>query len=117
MPNNLMNLEEGIQMTAFFREENNNVLDPVYQGKGILPICESFDREFFDTLLSYPDCTGIRIYSGMDADKNQRFIVVGVNANDEDIYITQEERPGELFVIENGVRCPSNCPPSSELNS
>lgn len=41
-----MNLEEGIQMTAFFREENNNVLDPVYQGKGILPICESFDREF-----------------------------------------------------------------------
>lgn len=112
-----MNLNEAINMTALFKEESNKVLDPLYRDMGILPTCETFDRELFDTLLGYPDCTGIRIYSGMDADKKQRFIVVGVNANDEDIYITQEERPGELFVIENGVRCPDECPASSALNS
>lgn len=117
MPNNLINLDEGIVMTTFFRQENNNVLDPAYQDKGILPTCETFDRALFDTLLGYPECTGIRIYSGMDADKKQRFIVVGINSNDEDIYITQEESPGELFVIENGQRCPIQCPPNSQLNS
>lgn len=117
MPDNLMTLKEAIVLTVNFKQESNNVLDPVYQNKGILPTCETFSRELFDTLLSYPDCTGIRVYSGMDPDKNQKFIVVGVNANDEDIYITQEETPGVLYVIENGHRCPNLCPPESELNS
>ncbi|HMT36661.1 MAG TPA: hypothetical protein PKC41_12440 [Chitinophagaceae bacterium] len=117
MPDNLMTLEEAIVLTGYFKQESNNVLDPVYQNKGILPTCETFSRELFDTLLNYPECKGIRVYSGMDSEMNQRFIVVGVNANDEDIYITQEETPDELYVIENGIRCPSDCPPTSELNS
>ncbi len=117
MQDNLITLEEAIELTAYFKQESNNVLDPDYQNKGILPTCETFSRELFDTLLSYPDCAGIRIYSGMDSNKNQKFIVVGVNANDEDVYITQEETPGVLYAIENGYRCPINCPPTSELNS
>lgn len=117
MPENLMSLEEASVLTSFFRKENKSVLDPNYQDQGIFATCETFNRELFDTLLSYPDCTGIRVYSGMDPNKLQRFIVVGVNSNDEDIYITQEESPGELFVIENGYRCPNYCPPDSELNS
>lgn len=117
MPENLMPLEDAAVLTNVFRQESNNVLDPKYQEKGIFATCETFNRELFDTLLSYPDCTGIRVYSGMDPNKLQRFIVVGVNSNDEDIYITQEESPGELFVIENGYRCPNYCPPDSELNS
>ncbi len=117
MPENLMLLEEAVVLTSFFRQESNSVLDPVYKDQGIFATCETFNRELFDTLLSYPDCTGIRVYSGMDQDKLQRFIVVGVNSSDEDIYITQEEKPGELFVIENGHRCPNYCPPDSELNS
>ena len=114
---NLITLEEAAVLTNFFKQENNTVLDSIYQDKGILPTCETFDRELFDTLLGYPDCTGIRIYSGMDNDKRQCFIVVGVNSKDEDIYITREETPGILYVIEHGQRCPVSCPPNSELNS
>ena len=35
MPNNLMNLNEAINMTALFKEESNKVLDPLYQDMGI----------------------------------------------------------------------------------
>ena len=118
MQKNLISLADGVAMTTLFRSERENILQEEFRTGQILPMCESFDRACFEMLLSNHSCKGIRIYSGMDADLKVKFIIVGIGENDEDIYITNVQ--GEMridSVIENGVRCPTMCPPPSALNS
>lgn len=118
MPNNLIPLGEGAQMTALYRQNKETILAEAYRDRGVLPICETFDREAFDLLLSNAEVKGVRIYACMDADLNQKFIAVGVSENDEDIFIYPDPgQPGDAYVIEKGSRCPDDCPPDSALNS
>ncbi|HMJ46017.1 MAG TPA: hypothetical protein VK498_01720 [Ferruginibacter sp.] len=113
-----ISLKTAKEMTSLFRKQKETILDPVYQGQNIIPQCESFDAEIFKTLLEVPACVGVRIYYGMSDDLKLHAIIVGVNDKDEDILPAEvrslvEEPP----IIEEGVRCPPNCPPSSPLNS
>jgi hypothetical protein len=117
MEENLITLEEGAVMTALYRAEMENVIAPEYKDMGILPICESFDRTAFDSLLALGNCTGVRIYCGMDTNLQIKFVVCGVGENNEDVYIPASPGSQEFKVIDQGMRCPDICPPESELNS
>ncbi|MDF2382480.1 hypothetical protein JMG10_13440 [Nostoc ellipsosporum NOK] len=107
-------LTEAEDMTSRYRDNRNSILAEDYQDQDILPVCETFDREAFDTILEQEGCQKIRIYYGMEEDLKLHAIIVGVNGDDEDML------PGvgvEAVIVEKGMRCPPMCPPSSPLNS
>lgn len=112
----LISLEEARQKTAAFRKAGELILNPVYKGLGIIPTCETFDREAFDALLGQPDCVSIRIYYGMDEKLKVHTIAVGVNSKNEDI-LPSAEAGMEEIIVENGLRCPDHCPPPSSITS
>jgi len=131
MATQFITLAEAIQMTTKYRENREAILDPRYRDQNILPICESFDRDVFDKVLAQEGCAGLRTYLGMDDSLLVKVIVVGVDANGRDMLpatsnnnaaraaSTSTTDPGsgnEGLIIENGIRCPTNCPPSSDLN-
>jgi hypothetical protein len=99
-------------MTKDFRTDKENILDSAYQNKDILPICETFNRDAFDDVLAQQDCVGIRIYLGMDKSSKIHAIIVGVDSDNKDILVTDDEK-----IIDAGQRCPNYCPPDSPLNS
>jgi hypothetical protein len=115
-----ISLNEAITMTSTYRTYREEILKTEYQGLKILPICETFDKTEVNQLLSEEGCSKLRIYYGMDENKNVHAILVGVNVNDEDILpasnslsATEEEE----ILLERAVRCPENCPPESSLNT
>ena len=105
-------LADAIKMTQKYRLGNETILEPVMRGMQILPFSETFNREDFDALLNQAGCEGIRLYYGMDAELKVHIIAVGVNSRNEDLI-----GDSNSIVIENGLRCPANCPPASALNS
>lgn len=115
---NFITLQQAIQMTGSFRSNKEVILSNPYKDRNILPVCETFDRAAFDSVLAQPDCAGLRVYFGMDENNLIKAIVVGVNSKNEDIVPVgaggmMEE---ESNIIEDGLRCPDTCPPSSPLN-
>ena len=114
MPNNI-SLTEAIAMTKRYRAQRTNILKSQYAEENILLTCETFEKDAFTNLFEATACDKVRIYFGMTDDLQVRAIVVGVNANDEDILpdattiVTNE-------IIEDGTTCPTICPPPSPLN-
>jgi len=119
MPTHYITAANAATMTARCRAEKENILDSGNRNTGIVPICETFDRSAFDAILGDTNCTKVRIYTAMDTDLKIRFVIVGVNSSDEDIFLsdTSSSEDGVPSAIEMGLRCPSSCPPSSSLNS
>jgi len=117
-----ISLDEAKKMTADYRAKKKVLLAPEYKQKNVLPICESFDRAAIDKLLSQKDCKGIRIYYGIKNEDEVHAIVVGYNSNNEDILpATDQARTldgtdGDGDILDNTLRCPYTCPPSSPLN-
>lgn len=124
-----ISLEKAKTMTALYRREKDNVVANEHRGKGTLSLSETFDAECFRAVLSKPECTGIRIYYGMDDLLKVHAIVVGVNSNNEDILplmqntastidttITVSTDDDDTGIIEEGISCPPGCPPPSALN-
>lgn len=123
--NNVITLDQAIQMTTLFREQRAGLLRPDLADKNILLTSETFDRAAFDQILSQPGCTGLRVYYGMKEDLQLRAIIVGVNANNEDLLpsnagTTGAEPAGTMadsaLIAEDGITCPPICAPSSPLN-
>jgi len=114
-----ISLEQAVAMTQKFRADKESILIPELRNKAILPICETFDRAAFETLLAKTGCASLRVYLGMDENQEIRVIAVAVNSAGEDILpagagnlsLTETED-----IVEDGIRCPTNCPPSSPLN-
>lgn len=107
-----ISLQDGIDLTTLFRTNRETVLDGDYRGNDLLPICETFDRDAFDTVLAQTGCEKIRIYFGMDEELQVHCVVVGVDDHDNDMLSEEEHK-----ILENARRCPTDCPPSSDLNS
>ncbi|MEJ7912998.1 MAG: hypothetical protein WKF70_07575 [Chitinophagaceae bacterium] len=109
-------LQSAVGMTTAFRAARETVVKDEYRGQNILPIAETFDRSAFDTLLSQPGCTAIRLYSSMDAFLKIHTVAVAVNIRNEDILPSVVSGRLENDIVENSMRCPEECPPSSPLN-
>jgi hypothetical protein len=126
------------QMIDKYNQERNSILEPAYKGQDVLAICETFDRADIDAVLRQRDCVAIRIYYGMDTQSKVHAIIVGVNSNNEDIVPSNGTATSTIassgisggsgsegvnealdeeigLILENGQRCPTNCPPSSYL--
>lgn len=116
---NFISLQQAIEMTTTYRDNREKVLAPEYQGKNILPICETFDRDAFDKVLSQGGCVKMRIYLGMDDNKQIKAIIVGVDGQDRDMLppASAAAETDNGSIIDNGTRCPYLCPPPSALNS
>jgi len=117
---NFISLAQGIEMTSIYRKEMENILAPLFRGKDILPVCETFDRASFEALLAETDATYIRIYLGMD--KDLKIKIIAVAANSKNVDILPSAAPAALDgddgnIVEDGVRCPTICPPPSDLNT
>ena len=119
MSNHFISLPVAIQMTTLYRNQKDNILKQELIGKSLLPLSETFDAAAFSAVLSNPDCKSLRIYYGMSDDLKVHAIIVGVNEKDEDIIPAQTtigSISGNTGLIEVGIQCPPQCPPSSPLN-
>ncbi len=108
--NHFITLEQAKTMTALFRAQKENILDPAYQGKDILTISETFNRDIFDAILAQPNCVAIRIYFGMDPDFKVKTILVGVDAQNQDI-LSPSASSADPTIGEFGQICPPWCAP------
>jgi len=110
---------EAAAMTSRYRLYRETILESFYRDQAILPLSETFSNLDVAKLLTQSGVTGLRIYYGMDEDYKVHAILVGVNAEDEDILpannLTETEE--EDMILERATRCPDICPPASDLNS
>lgn len=93
-----------------------------YRGKRPInfPICETFEKAAIQKLLDTAGCASFRIYYGMKADAQVDAILVAVDADGNDILPSLTNAATDTtdpVIIEDGYRCPDDCPPSSTLNS
>lgn len=120
--NHFITLQKGIDMTTLYRQQKENILAAAHKNQNILPLSETFDRAAIDAILQEEGCTSFRIYYGMNEDLLLHAILVGVNANNEDILPSSGNSISSLIdtaddvIVEQSVRCPPDCGPSSPLN-
>jgi hypothetical protein len=103
-------LQTAIDMTTRYRGQR-----PVN-----FPICETFEKAVIQKLLDTTGCASFRIYYGMKADQQVDAILVAVDAEGNDILPPMGNTASgttDPVIIEDGYRCPDDCPPSSSLNS
>lgn len=110
---NLVPLSRANEMIALYRENKETILAPNFKKTDVLAFSETFNADDVRLLLSQPGCVGFRIRYGMDDKLWLHAILVGVNANGNDIII---QNPGfglkddEGYVVEDASRCPPDCP-------
>ncbi len=106
--NHEISLQTAVDMTSRYRANR----------PGNFPICETFGIDAVNRLLATTSCASLRIYYGMKADNQVDAILVAVNEAGEDILpnlaLTGADDP---VILEDGFRCPEDCPPSSALNT
>lgn len=122
LQSHFISLNQAVEMVNRYSENRENILDTQYRQQNILPLSETFNRGAFDALLEEDDCEGIRIYYGMDANLQIHAIVVGVNAQNEDILPPLAQNITNTVtdnpkIVEEGQRCPDICPPKSPLHT
>lgn len=123
-----ISLEKAKQLIKKFKVDKDKIVKDEYKGKNLLPNSETFDRYAIDTLLQLPGCTKIRIYFGMEEDDKVSLVIVGVDKDGKDILspttlkdssqsIASVEVTVDEPIVENGAKCPPECPLDSPLNS
>ncbi|MEN9998641.1 MAG: hypothetical protein RI922_1631 [Bacteroidota bacterium] len=92
----IITLAEGAAMTAAWRRTNTNG-NAVFYGKNII-----------NQLLAQPGVVGIRFHFGIDTDGKNTLVLVGVDANENDVL---------SIIADRGVKCPVLCGNKNGLNS
>jgi hypothetical protein len=120
-------LAKAKQLVGKFKKDKDKIVKDEYKNKDLLPDSETFDRSVIDFLLAQPGCASLRIHFGMEEDEKVSLVIVGVDANDNDILtpvalnqsISTTETVETLTdpIVENGTKCPPVCPVASLLNS
>jgi hypothetical protein len=98
MAGSIITLTDASKMTADFRAKFPNETRSYY-----------YSDTVYKDILSQKGCVGIRIYNGLDASGVMHAILVGVDANGNDLY------NGKIY--QYSVLCPPICPPKNPLNS
>jgi hypothetical protein len=90
-------LETAAQWTARFR-------DSISGG----PIAHFFGKSIINSILSQEGCMGIRVYYALDENNVRQLIIVGADANENDMYTG--------IIAERSVICPPFCGGGNPLN-
>jgi hypothetical protein len=98
MAGSIITLTDASKMTGSFRRNYPNVTQGVY-----------YTSNVFSDIMSQKGCVGILIYNGIDANGKLTNVLVGVDANGNDLY------NGKIYDF--GDACPPNCSISNPLNS
>jgi hypothetical protein len=111
MNDHQITLQQAIDMTTRYRQNK----------PANAPICETFNMTAVNQLLAVSGCAYLRIYYGMKENMEIDAILVAADANGEDILPSQTaaafDETGNPVILEDGYRCPPDCPPQSPLNS
>lgn len=111
----ITNKEARILMDAY-RKVRESMLQSEYKGKDTLSVCETFEKDQIQTILDKPGAQGLRIYYGMDTTLKVHAILCAVDATGKDIL--SDAGAGISLTdgsdtLEEGKRCPPDCPPPS----
>ena len=68
-----------------------------------------FGKDAIQAILNQENCVGIRIYYALDPDGVKQLIIVGADANENDLY--------NGLIAERSTPCPSMCASANPLNS
>jgi hypothetical protein len=93
----LIPIEEAAEMTANYRSENPNST-----------IAHFFGREILEQLLEQDSCEGIRIYYGISNEGQSELVLVGADAQEDDILD---------LIADRSMPCPKACSTPNPLNS
>jgi len=111
MNNHEITLQQAIAMTTLYRANKPSNA----------PICETFEIAAINELAAVAGCAYLRIYYGMKENMDIDAILVAANADGEDILPSETAnsivKSGDPVILEDGYRCPPDCPPRSALNS
>ncbi len=98
MAGSIISLTTASGMTATFRRNFPNATKAVY-----------YTNNVYTDIMSQTGCVGIRIYNAVDASGNMTNVLVGVDANGNDLY------NGKVY--DSGILCPPTCGVLNPLNS
>ncbi len=90
-------LAEATAWTANYRNNNPGEVKGYFYGKDAIT-----------AILAQTNCVGIRIYNAINDRDEKVLVLVGVKADESDMYTG--------VMAERGISCPPMCPPSSPLN-
>ena len=107
--NHEISLQTAIDMTTLYRAHR----------PANFPVCETFNKAAIAKLVATPGCASLRIYYGMQQDMLSHAILVAVDAAGADILpaTTAAATDDDPVILEDGYRCPQDCPPGSVLNT
>jgi hypothetical protein len=91
-------LQEAEELTHAYQN------DPEYQGKTVS--CR-IDNEAYQAVINQDDCIGIRTYFAKNSDNKLTIVVVGVDANGNDMT--------DGVLLNRALGCPNACPSASSL--
>ncbi|MEO5650036.1 MAG: hypothetical protein ABIR03_08945 [Ginsengibacter sp.] len=107
--NHEISLPQAIEMTTRYRARR----------PGNFPVCETFSIEAVRKLLATQGCASLRVYYGMKENMDTDALLVAVNAAGEDLLPAANATASlvdDPIILEDGYRCPEDCPPPSSLN-
>ncbi|CAI8155807.1 MAG: Uncharacterised protein [Flavobacteriales bacterium UBA4585] len=100
MSNNthVISLDEAKQMTHAYQSAAQ------FQG---LTVASMIDKEAYQLVINQPNCVNIRTYFGLNSEEKLTIVIVGVDANGEDMT--------DGVLLNMATNCPIFCPNNSEL--
>jgi hypothetical protein len=108
--NHEISLQQAIGMTTLYRANR----------PANFPICETFEKEAINKLLAEEGCAYLRIYYGMKENREVDAVLVAANGDGEDILPSSNALStsgDDDVILDDGYRCPQDCPPPSPLNT
>ena len=96
--NHAITLEEASKLTANFRKWRPNAIKAHF-----------FGRDAIQQILDQEGCLGIRMYNAFDDNEKPHLVLVGVDANENDLYTGT--------TVEFSKPCPPFCGANNPLNS
>jgi hypothetical protein len=95
----VITLAEGSKMTAAYRAT-------ISTGD---TIALAVGKNLVNSILGQTGCMGIRMYFALDEDENKQLVLVGVDANGDDMTAG--------VIVDNMITCPNICSKKNSLNS
>ena len=95
----VITLAEGSKMTAAYRAT-------ISTGD---TIALAVGKNLVNSILGQTGCMGIRMYFALDKDENKQLVLVGVDANGDDITAG--------VIVDKLIPCPKSCSTMNSLNS